>query len=91
MHEEPCAEKKRLSEELDSCLIRHRESVYAIMAAVGRGEEFDLAFSKNRQQFEKLLHARAVLENHVAEHNCGLPRSQRNGGQRQQQPADDRS
>jgi len=90
MHNEPCQEKQKLTEELDFCLLRHRESVYIVMAAVGKGEEFDLAFSKNRQQFEALLRARMLLENHVEEHQCGLPQSRRNKGKGQQQSSEDR-
>jgi hypothetical protein len=70
VHDNLCVEKRRLTLEIDLCLLRHRESVRDIMAAAGRGEGFDFAFNKSSEQFEALRLARELLENHVSLHNC---------------------
>jgi hypothetical protein len=70
VHDKLCVERRRLTLEIDLCLLRHRESVRDIIAAASRGEGFDFAFNKSREQFDALRLAREFRENHISKHNC---------------------
>src|SRR4030095_7848887 len=66
MHTGLCTEKRRLAEEVISCLESYRESLKAVSSTVNLSDESD----RSSQILKDLQSARKLVLNHIAEHRC---------------------